>query len=424
MGGSTTRRMFRRRSAALVLTALLAASCAGGGDDDGGGEDGAQERTRPTPSGEPLVIGYINVEGTPHGSIPEVRVGSEAAVDYVNGELNGLGGRPIELDVCITNGSPESSAACANKMVDRGVIAVLGGVDLGSAASLPILTAAGIPYLGATPLLPSDFTTDGAFTLDPGGLGIAATAAYAVDELAARRVAVLHDDSPQGRQLAEVFVRPVLLAGGLDAGSVELVAEKADAPDVAPAVAAAVRSNPDAVIVVFPPPTCSRVMQADAALGVKAKMLYIGRCSAPRAIEAGGAGADGAYFFSSILNADAHPEDPDVRLYEAKIEKYGAKGTDASSYDVARGFATAMTFYERLKTLAPESITPSDVSAAFRTAVDAPAFMGHPYTCDGRQAVSGFVSVCNVNVRIYQFVDGRYRDASRDWISAAAALRG
>lgn len=144
----------------------------------------------PAPAGDPVRVGFVNVEGTPAGSLVGLRTGSKAAVDYVNAELNGLKGRPVDLAVCITNGSPESSTACANQMVERRVVAVLGGVDLGSAASLPILTAAGIPYLGMTPLLPADFTTSGAFTLDPGGLGVAAHAAYAIAELC-RRVVVL-----------------------------------------------------------------------------------------------------------------------------------------------------------------------------------------------------------------------------------------
>ncbi|HVF32193.1 MAG TPA: ABC transporter substrate-binding protein [Acidimicrobiales bacterium] len=403
------------RLAVGVVVALTSAACDGG--------DGADEAA-PRPAGKPVRIGFVNLEGAPVGSIPELRIGAEVAVDYLNAERGGLGGRPIDLEVCITNGSPEASAACANQMVERGVVAVVGGVDLGSSASLPILAAAGIPYLGATPLLPADFTTDGAFTLDPGGLGVAASAAFAVDELAAKRVAVLHDDSAQGRQLAEVFVRPVLLDRGLEPSQVELIAEKADAPDVAPALAAATRSTPDAVIVVFPPPHCSRVMQAASTLGVKAAMFYIGRCAGPRAVEAGGAGADGAYFFSSILNVDAHADHPDVRLYRSKVDEFGGSDVDAGSYDTARGFATTMTFYERLSTLEGEDITPSTVTEAFRAAVGAPAFMGHPYTCDGRQAVPGFVSLCNAHVRIYQLVDGRYRDASGDWISAAAALPG
>lgn len=400
--------------AVTVVFALLSAAC--GTDDD--------EPVAPQLSGEPVVVGFVNLEGAPIGSIPELRVGAEAARQHINAELDGLEGRPLEFDVCITNGSPESSTACANQMVEDDVVAVLGGVDLGSAAALPILTAAGIPYVGMTPLLPADFTTKGAFTLDPGGLGTAASAAYAADELKAGSVTVLHDDSPQGKQLAEGFVRPVLLKRGLRGANIDLVAEKQDAADLSPAVAAATRGNPDAVVVVFPPPACSRIMQAAGALGVEAAMFYIGRCADPGVVAAGGKGADGAYFFSSIRNVDANPRNRDVQLYSKKIKQFGGKDVKPASYDTARAFATTMTFYRRLATLDPDNITPETVTAAFTAAVDAPAFMGHPYTCDGRQAVPGFVSVCNSRVRIYQFAEGGFRDVGADWISAGAALAG
>jgi branched-chain amino acid transport system substrate-binding protein len=396
-----------------VVLAVAVAGCGDGGDE-----------AAPALPGEPVVVGFVNLEGAPIGSIPELRVGAEAAVRYVNAELNELEDRPLELEVCITNGSPESSTACANQMVDRDVVAVLGGVDLGSAASLPILTAAGIPYVGMTPLLPADFSTDGAFTLDPGGLGTAANAAYAVDELGAKRVTVLHDDSPQGKQLAEAFVRPVLINRGLRRDDIRLVAEKQDAADLSPGVAAATRGNPDAVIVVFPPPACARIMQAAGALDVKAAMFYIGRCADPGVLAAGGDGADGAYFFSSIRNAAADAGNSEVRLYQTKIEQFGGAEAKPASYDTARAFATTLTFYRRLATLDSNDITPESVTGAFRSAVDAPAFMGYPFTCDGRQAVPGFVSVCNTHVRIYQYVDGQYRDALGDWISAGAALAG
>ena len=400
--------------AVTAVIALVSAACGGGGDEAG----------PPGLSGEHVAVGFINLEGAPIGSIPELRVGAEAALEYINTELGGLEGRPLEFDVCITNGSPESSTACANQMVERKVVAVLGGVDLGSAASLPILTAAGIPYVGMTPLLPADFTTEGAFTLDPGGLGTAANAAFAVDELGAKRVTVLHDDSPQGKQLAEKFVEPVLLGRGLRVGDIELVAEKQDTADLSPALAAAAKGKPDAVIVVFPPPACSRIMQAAGALGLKAAVFYIGRCADPDVVAAGGKGAEGAYFFSSIRNIDAHPGNRDVKLYQTKIEHFGGPDVDPANYDTARGFATTMTFHQRLATLDPADITPEGVTGAFRGAADTRAFMGHPYTCDGRQAVPGFVSVCNTHVRIYQFTQGRFRDASGDWISAGAALSG
>ena len=400
-----------------MAIALVFTSCSRG-DDKRDEPEGRQ------PSGPPIVVGFVNTEGAALASIPELRVGSDAARKYINAELDGLGGRPIDFEVCIIDSTPESSTGCANRMVERGVVAVLGGVDLGSAASLPILAAAGIPYIGTTPLLPPDFTTDGAFTLDPGGLGIAASAAFAVDELGARRVAVLHDDMPQGRQLAEAFVRPVLLRRGVPPSGITLVAERADAPDVAPALASATQGGPDAVIVIFAPPACARIMQAAAALGVDAHMLYIGRCAAPAVVAAGGAGADGAYFFSSILNPAAHPDDEEVALYDEKVEEYGERGVDPESYDVARGFAVTMTFHRRLEEAAAAELTPATVANAFRSAVDVPSFMGHPFTCDGSQGAPGFVSLCNSRVRIYQLKDGRHRDASGAWISAGNVIAG
>lgn len=411
--------MRRRLLASVwVVVAVVVASCSGGARD----EEVSKQDTGP--KGEPIVVGFVNTEGSPLASVPELRFGSEAAREYINTELDGIRGRPIRFEVCITDSTPESSTACANQMVERKVVAVLGGVDLGSAAALPILKAAGIPYLATTPLLPADFTTDGAFTLDPGGLAVAASAAYAVDELNAQRVSVLHDDSPQGRQLAEAFVRPALVRSGIPADSIELFAEKADAADLAPAVAAATQAKPDAIIVVFAPPACARIMQAFGSLGVEADAFFIGRCAAPSVVAAGGAGAEGAYFFSSILHPDAHADDPDVALYAKKVKKFGEKSLDPRSYDVARGFATTMTFHRRLLTLEPDAVTSESVTEAFRSAVDVPSFMGRSYTCDGRQGVPGFVGLCNSRVRIYQLVEGRYRDASGDWISAGAALAG
>jgi len=400
-----------------MLAVFVATAMAACGDNGGGG---AKKATKP--KGDPIVLGLINLEGTPAGSLKPIRLGVEAAVAYINGQLNGVRGRPIKLETCITNSLPETSAACAHKMVERKVTAVIGGVDLGSAASLPILTAAGIAYLGAAPLLPADFTTNGAFMFDVGGMASAVEAAYAADQLKARNVAILRADDAPALQLTNVFVKPALLAHHVAAKDITVVPEKADAADLTPAVAAAKRANPDAIIVLFPPPACARIMQAVNALSVKVPMLYIGRCGDPSILKVGGAGAEGAYFFSSVLNPQANAADPDVRAYVKAVSKFGSKELEPGSIDSSRGFATTMTVYQRLLTLTAKRISPAAVIAAFRSATGEHAFMGHPYTCDGKQAIPAYVSVCNVWVRLYQFTGGQYHDVSGTWTSAAAAL--
>jgi branched-chain amino acid transport system substrate-binding protein len=411
--GTTLGRSGSRLVPVLVALAVVASACSGGDHDD---------RERAAPSGPPVRVGLINLEGAPGGSVKDLRLGAEAAVAYVNAELNGVNGRPLELEVCITTSSPEVSAQCAQRMAQEKVVAVIGGVDVGSSASLPILTQAGIPYLGAAPLLPADFTTDGAFMFSPGGMANAASAAFAADQLGARRVSILQADDRPGAQLTDVFVRPALIAHGVRERDITVVAEQADAADLAPAVAAANRPDPDAIIVLFPPPACARIMQAAAALGVEAPMFYIARCGDPSVLAAGGAGAEGIYFVTAVLNAESSADDGDVRTFVRAIREYGNDDLDPASVDAANGFATTMTVYQRLTTIADGSVDAATVIASFRAAVDQPAFMGRSYTCDGQQAVPEWVSVCNVWVRMYQFTGGRYRDASGEWISARAAL--
>ncbi|MCZ7526653.1 MAG: ABC transporter substrate-binding protein [Acidimicrobiia bacterium] len=168
-------RQVRRRVplvALLCVVALLVAAC---GDDDGGeAEPGATTTaaggdTTTTAagatkaSGEPIVIGMINQEDTPAGSFPEIREAAQAAVEYVNQELGGVGGRPLALEVCATVGTPESAAQCANELVEKGVLLVAGGLDYGTEASLPVLEQAGIPYIGGVPLLMPEFRSPVSF---------------------------------------------------------------------------------------------------------------------------------------------------------------------------------------------------------------------------------------------------------------------
>ena len=63
-------------------------------------------------TGEKLLIGLVNTEGTPGIDFPDIRKDIMATTDYLNAH-GGYGGRPIEYVPCIAKGTPESSQACA-----------------------------------------------------------------------------------------------------------------------------------------------------------------------------------------------------------------------------------------------------------------------------------------------------------------------
>ncbi|MGI9022525.1 MAG: ABC transporter substrate-binding protein [Acidimicrobiales bacterium] len=394
------------RLAALATALVVAAACSGGGSSGSGQKAG----------GDPVMVGFINQENAVAGSFPEIRTDAEAAVRYVNAELDGAAGRPIKLETCATDGSPESSQACANRLRQKNPVAVLGGLDLGAAASIPVLASAGIPYVGISPTLGDELTASDAFMLTGGAAAdLLGQAQYITDTLRADKVAVIYIDLPGLLSTAVEAAKDVLGKKGVS--DVKLVAEKADTADFTPALNDVNRDNPDVIVAVFPAQGCSRIMQARKALSIKAIMMFPGACAAQSVIDASGGGADGAYFASGFLPYDG--TDPDVVTYLAEREQYGAD--TPPSVLAQAGFAEVMDLREILNEVVGP-IEPNSVTNALRTTKDHHGFMSHPFTCD-RQQVFLLSAVCNNNIRLLQYGDGRFTDVANAWINGADLIR-
>ena len=155
--------------ALLFGAALVVAAC--GGDDDAVTTEAptseaptSEAPTSEEPTGEPFKIGVQNLEGDPNGSFPEFSIAIQAAADYVNAELGGLGGRPIEIVLCKSIVSPDDSQRCANELSAEGVDLAISTINFfGNHYS--IYRGAGIPVLAVTPITIADFTSEGVFAI-------------------------------------------------------------------------------------------------------------------------------------------------------------------------------------------------------------------------------------------------------------------
>lgn len=102
-------------------------------------------------TGDPIKIGLFN-PSKGSATQPGVTTGKVAALDYINNEVGGIDGRPIEIVDCgLDQVVPESTVTCANQFVEDGVVAAIDGYNGESAAALPILESAGIPMIGQIP---------------------------------------------------------------------------------------------------------------------------------------------------------------------------------------------------------------------------------------------------------------------------------
>ncbi len=383
----------------VLLVSLVAVACS---------KDQSQGGAAPT--GPPVVVGLINQQDAPTGSFPEVRSAALDAVAYVNGSLGGIKGRPLRLDVCTTVGTPESSQGCATKLLASKPVAVLGGVDLGAVASLPILKKAEVAYVGGAPALGDELTAQDAYLLTGGAAAdLLGSVTYAFETLKAKRVGALYVDLPGVLSTVVAAAPTVLKARG--ATAVKLVAEKADTADFTPALRSLQAFDPDVILVVFGAQSCARIMTARQSLGLDAAMFYPGACASADVVTAAGPGAEGAYFASGFLSFDDPSE-------EVAVWRQRSKGR--SSLGQA-GFASVMNIHALAEGLKGE-VTAKAVADRLSVANQEKNFMANPYTCDGRQ-VPFLIAVCNASVRILRYSDGSFGDVGGRWINGGDVLK-
>ena len=78
-------------------------------------------------------IGLMNQENDPIGSFPEIRFGIEGAVNYINAELGGIDGHPVELITCLQNSVP-AAQECAQELATSDLVSVINGVNIWTVA--------------------------------------------------------------------------------------------------------------------------------------------------------------------------------------------------------------------------------------------------------------------------------------------------
>ncbi|MET7571714.1 ABC transporter substrate-binding protein [Streptomyces sp. NPDC005492] len=382
-----------RASVALVSATLLLAGCGG----SAGGATASDSTKIPAAlasafpgkkaTGAPVTIGLITNEGGSAISQPENREAAEAARKYVNANLGGIAGRPVEFVVCKTKEEPATARDCANQMVERKVDAVvLTSSGLGD-SMVPIVTRAGIPWTTSIAASNSEGTTANAFSWT-GGFPTTMTsmAAYA-KEKGYKKVAAFVIDAPAAVSGIEAIGKPVFAKAGV---GLQIVTVAAGTPDASPQVSAALRNKPDAVAVVADPTVCTSVLQAMGTLGAGIARMTVQSCVSPEVVDAVGAGMDGVQVFSSF---DVASDDLEARLYRQVMKEY-SPDTPTQGY-AAIGYQGVLGLVRALHGLTG-TVTPKTITAALRSAknVVLPAGHGITFSCDSK-AVPGLPAACS-----------------------------
>ncbi len=412
---------------ALAVTGLVAAGCSSSSSTSSGGSStpaassttaaasGSVFGTPKKATGTPYVFGMINDE-TGAVTFPEARQGAIAAADYVNNYLGGINGHPIVIDNCTGDGTPATAAACANQLVAKHPIAILGAADVGAPASLPIYQHANLAYLGGIPFTPVPEVDSNSIQFWSVSVGDnAAAAVYAGKTLGVKSVAIVYFSNPQGESLLPQ-ITPVFKAAGVT--TVKDIPLSPTSPDPSPQ-AAQVESSGVQMAYVDVPNGCGNVLKALKTVGFTGKIMGIDPCGAPPVIAATAGGANGMYIASPFLLQSGSSQQ--AQLFQAAMKKWAAPGTLIDSISTA-GFATVMNVQQVMSTISGTPTTQT-ILAAFKSGTH-DNFLSHPYTCNG-QALKGAPAICNDYYLMNQIENGALTQPnSTDWVTSKGYFPG
>jgi branched-chain amino acid transport system substrate-binding protein len=227
------------------------------------------------PTGDPIVLGLVNTEGTPGLDFPDIRLDIQASVDYLN-QHGGLGGRPITIENCTAKGSPETSQACAQELVGKKVEMVLLGLDL--FPDYATYTAANIPVVGVLPILPGDYTANALFLTGGNATTMAAVASVAQSKFQAKTVGIVSADNP-GANGTEASLTAALDKAGIAHTTVKGGDNETDA-GYQGLMREATKDNPDLIVSLYSDAGCIGTMRGRASLGIATPVITTGICSA------------------------------------------------------------------------------------------------------------------------------------------------
>jgi branched-chain amino acid transport system substrate-binding protein len=353
----------------VTLLALVVSACTGSASSTTS-ESTATTATEDTLQGDPVKIGLIHqVEELV--SYPEIGLGAATGADYVNAELGGVNGAPLEVEICTVGDTPETAVACAQQFANDDDIKLVLMGTLNSGAGNEVLASVGKPVLSLSNDVP-DIITPGVFAFDPGALVLAAgLLQFAADGLGASTYALLVPDDPF---YTDVVVPLVEALGGLydlsPAGNAVTLPLEGDPT---PAVTAANDLGADVMIAVANGPQCLAFADAANSIGVSIPIVGADTCMTADVISSGS--LDGWYAISVCEG----PVDPSHRTddrFTKIVEQYAGDDPSMNSSFGCWALANVLVAAEILGGLGGAEATSEEIVAAMNgySVDDLPAY--------------------------------------------------
>ena len=369
--------------------------------------------------GEPIRIGYAN--GEPF--FPESTVGVRAAVDYVNAELGGAAGRPIEIVECPIVAVADGAACGAQFANDDSIALVLTGTLVVGNKEFYDAINGNKPLIIGNGLTVDDFVTPAGQSFTAGAVGVVAgMSEFILEEFQPETVAIIANDNAAGQAAANVLVKPALDAAGVQS-SVVFVADTATAPDVTSAMEAAGAGTADVFVSLVTLPNCINMYDSIRSLGIDPVVVTSGLCfGTPMEQHLADLGEEGDYpngwYFGDYGYSYFSPDfESGMLTYVTKVLEYGqpVAGSSEIEYTGFAGptFANVLTAVKFINGVGVDNLSYEALNEQVRTFTGPMMLQVGPIEC----GLPPFVAACGHQMGIQQYIDG-------EWVNIRNGLNG
>ena len=308
-----------------------------------GGTKGAADASK-----SKIVIGWTNQQGGPADPSPYATDGAKLAVKYVNEELGGVDGHPIELASCFTSTTEEQGQSCGQKFAnDDGVdVVAVGAMSIGSQPLMASIDGAK-PMVYSVAAGASDAQNKNGYILFGDLIRVLPPlATFSKEVLKAKTAAVIYPEAPGLSYAADA------LTGGLKAAGItyKRVSYPANATDLVAPLSAAGAQTADVVNPVVLPPQCVTVAKALQQSKVTAPVVATPLCLNSNVAKALGDLPQWYYGIASSLTADR--SDPAAGAFMAVAAKNGGAEKAADPY-YSISFAEILTIVQWMNAIGP-----------------------------------------------------------------------
>jgi branched-chain amino acid transport system substrate-binding protein len=368
-----------------------------------GGKSGAANNSL-----TPVTVGFVNQQGGAQVLGLHATDGAMMAVKYINTELGGVDGHPIQLDTCFIASAEEEGTGCAQKfLANKNVhVIAMGGAVIGVQSFYSTLGGQ-IPVVGGVAALPIDGAQkntailfgDAASVLPP-------MATYGKDVLHAKTAVVLYPNDATDTPGALVDQKALESVGI----SVKMGPFSPTATDLTGVLASTGAASADMVVTSVTANACVNIAKALIQQGITDSKKIVSPPLCLNGQVAAGLGGDfpkWTYLIASSLYGDT--TDPGMIEYMKLAQTYSTPANAPDPWNIV-DFGQMMTIDKILNQVGYANLSPSAILSAVK-AFKGPQALGAPaLECGYNPSAPG---VCNNRSQFFTY------GGKNQWIKAA-----